>query len=484
MSGDSSGMIIGGVLLLGALPMIATAAVAAGGAYAAFKVAELGYHAYKAHQFEASHRASAALQRSTQAMQQQMDRQAAQQQQARARHAEKVKAHSVSLHQMASAPQPDLEAIRLERERLDREMAATALRRERAALRQESERDMAAIIQATEEAAKEREKLVAWSKQDAKSLQQQRQFAEEAVTDGQETLALLKKMDDGKDVMLASGIRALSAQVQRAEQALASGTYQAAAATAQAATGSGLRLAAQHAQKQLDTDALRGDLLARMQALAAELQSCRAFSFHDGCTGTDETVDLADFSQGLWQQAAERVQQAIAFAGDADMAQLDALEQQFSEDVLPSAKRMMESAQEQMTTYYQKLYTAETLIAAMQSNNFTCVEAVQPQDDKTQELALLFKDPSGCQFVISLDADCAQAADVMQLGLHLLPGEGRQPSEQEIACMRQHLIQSMGACGVETELACTGSVNTTTAHPEYADLSCLREQPAQLRAQA
>lgn len=480
MSGDSTGALLGGALLLGMLPVIAGTAAAAGVAYGAVKAGQWAYRSYKRHQMEVSAQASAPVREAVRAINVSLEQRAQADSQLRQAHAQSVQACADSLRQMAAAPQVDEAAIRAKREELEKRMAADSLRKECAGLRRKAERDVAAALAASGKAAKAREALIAWTARDEESLSRQRRFVEEALADAREALAALRGMDDGGSAALEESSRALDGQLRQAEQALARGEYQLAAAMAQAAAMDSLSLAARHMQEQMDVEGLRTDLLARIEGLTGELQQRRIFTFHDSCAGCDERADLSDYSQGLWASAGEALRSARESVLTADKAGLEALWQDFSEELEPSVRRMMEDAQAQMLLYYQKLYAAENVIYTMQENNLTCVDVVQPQDDKTQELALLFADPFGTKLVVTLDADMASAAARMKLELHV-PEGGRQPTEQELDAVRRHLQQGMQACTLGAQLSCCGNVGSATAHPEYSDLSRLREKPAQAR---
>ncbi|MBQ2955072.1 MAG: hypothetical protein IJE08_01280 [Clostridia bacterium] len=483
MSGDSFGVLVGGALILGALPVVAGAALASGAAYATYKVAQTGYRVYRKNRLNASQNASPTLRTAVQSLQNRMDRQTEQADLARARHIEAVRRQGAQLRDAASSRRPDPQAMAAAREAVDREMRAESLRQERETLRREAMKDMADILAASQQAYRLRRELADWAAQDERNRQIQNRLTAESIMDARETLTLLQDAAKSGDDQFVRSAEEIERQVRESEQAFLNGNLQNACVQAQYAVVSGLTLISEHADRQFEEDELRADLLTRMEGLQAELGACRSFRFIDPNTGRPEEANLAEYSQGLWDSTSDDLQRAIETARHANRSELDALEYHFEQDLHPAARRMMESSSQQMLSYYQKLYTAETIISAMHDNNFHCQSAVQPQDDKTQELALLFTDPTGAQLVVSLDSDAAQDMDSIRLGMHVVPGEGVQPSEQELDSLRSYLTESLSGDGVEAELHCSGQVNRPTALPQYANLELLRAEPARVRTE-
>jgi len=483
MSGDNTGALVGGALLLGALPLIASAALATGAVYATYKVCQTGYKAYHRHRLNASQNTSSTLRTTVQAIQTRIDRQAKQANQCREKHIESVRKQGEQLCDAASASQPNPRAMAAAREAVDREMRAEALRQEREVLRREAMKDMTDILVASQQAYKLQRDLADWSAQDEQNRRTQNRLAAESIMDAREMLALLNECSVSSDAKFAQSAEEIERQVRASENAFMNGDLQIACVQAQHAISSGLMLITNHAEQKFEEDELRADLLFRLEGLQAELESARRFRFTDPNTGNPEDVDLAEYSQALWDSTCDKVRQAIESIHRANGSELDALEYLFEQELHPSARRMMESSAQQMLSYYQKLYTAETIIATMCENNYHCTSVAQPQDDKTQELALLFTDPTGSQLVVSLDSDAAKDIDFVQLGMHVVPGDGVQLSEQELASLRNNLVKNLSGDGIDAELHCCGQVNRPTAMPQYADLNLLRAQPAQVRTE-
>lgn len=469
MSGDSVGYLVGGALLLGALPMIATGALAAGTAYAAVKIGQFSYRQCKRYrQLNASPTASAAMRRTTGMINHRLDDQAQQTSQLRARQSDAVRQCGQELqHALAGK---DYEQIRRAQQALEREMQqSNEMCRAREELHRQARQDIQRMIADLDQAHKAFQALTDWNNTDEGSRRAQHQIAMEAIEQARASTELLRQLEE-PDQEVAAAIAALSALMDQAEQTLHTGQYQATCVIAQSISSKALMSAAEAAQREIETEERRSDLLCALEGWKARLQATRAFTFTDR-TGREEKVDLAEYCQH-WEDNARKLNELSVAVPKASGAALLQIEKE-SASLIAQASQMINTAVRHAMLYYEKLMAAEMVIDLMGQNNFTCVDAAQPNNDKAEDLLCLrFAEPGGTEFVVSLDT---RDFNRMDLGLHVVPGTGRLPSEQELDAMRGHLTDGLGTTGLKARLECQGNVYQPTSRPEYIDLAKLRQ---------
>ena len=488
MSGESGGIIIGGILMVGALGVVLTGAAAYGAVRLGIAAAKAGVRAYTHHQQRKqmeNMQVSQELNELYAKMQHALDNQAALSDKYRQDLAKELEQASVRLEEMARM---DNQAVSNWQSKLDtaREALATKVRQNgkahRDSIAAQTRAEMTQLIAETESAREALQRSVDWNSRQAEHVAMQKSLAATLLHDAAASVKLLASLDTGMTNGFSSRVSVLKANMAAAQPHFDNGMWDLCAADCQDLIFRSARLALEQSQKQLEADEMRADLTARLEGLAAQLEACRHVQFLDEYLNEDVKEDLNDFSQGEYARLQQRIHELLTQIQSVAMTteQLQLLHSQINNTIEGNVNTVIATAHQRLLAYYQKMRTMEELTLHMERQNYTMDWACNPGDDPTQPLSVRFTNNASQNSVVVTLHDDMTATDMnrMLMDLDVFFANGRTMTEPEKQALRSHMTQALSAAGLQGNLACTGRVNQESARSELREEESIRATAA------
>lgn len=491
MSGESGGIIIGGIVMVGALGVTLAGAAAYGAirlGIAAAKVgiaaAKAGARAYSRHQQEKQMenlQVSRELDGLYSKMQQAVNNQALLSDQYRQNLAQEVEQAAARLEKLARTDSKAVNNWQAQLDEAREELNAKVRqsnRQHRETVAAQTRAEMTKIIAETESAREALQRSVDWSSRQAEHVAMQKSLASSLLHDAKASMQLLESLDTGMANGFTGRVGVLKSSLETAQQHFENGLWDLCAADCQDLIFRSARMALEQSQAQLEADEMRADVTARLEGLSAQLEACRYVQFLDEYLNEDVKEDLNDFSQGEYVRQQQIVKDMLAKVGSDAMTveQLQVIHGQIDDTLEGNVNTVIETAHQRLMAYYQKMHTMEELTLHMESQNYTMDWACNPNDDPTQPLSVRFtNNASGNSVVVTLRDDMT-AADMnrMMMDLDVFFANGRVMTEPEKQALRDHMTQALSAAGMQGSLSCKGRVNQESSKTEMREEESIR----------
>ncbi|MBR0281853.1 MAG: hypothetical protein IJQ81_09700 [Oscillibacter sp.] len=480
MSGEAGGALIGGLLLLGAVPVILGAAAVVG---AAAGIGAIGKSVAK----EAERRrerqrleldnCSAELQELYGRMNAALARQDSQWNDFHAQMGAQLDGLSKQLQDSVKRGENSEQLNRTLRAARSQTSEMIARNREEMSRRieEESRRETAAILSQMRTAEQARMDAANWREQTEAAKAGQKAMAESLLRDAQASVRLLERLDDG-DAGFAAQTQAMRRACESAGTAIANGAYQTAAAGAQQVITRCASLALTHEQQRREEDEIRLALTSRLQGLRAELRSQSVVKFQDPRFG-EKTERLDSFTQGEFSRIEKEVDEALLRA---EQTRNVHLLRQALEDVenrlVPRVSNVIRVGHEKLLFYYERLHALQVIAEHMKEQDYTVDWAQSAGNDVTQKLALHFRNErSGNSVAVALDENVsAQELGDMAMEVMFYYHGGRDVTEEEKQRIRQGMLQALSREGISGDLHCTGSRNRSADNQTLNSLEAVQ----------
>jgi len=487
MSGDAGGLIIGGIILFGALPAVLTGLAIAGTAFA-------GYHLVKAigkgtqaavkarHERDLQVKAcSAELEKLYADMRKSLDQQAVLNDDYRAELAKKLDQASAELEKLSK--QSDmadwhkaLEAA--QKKTTDIMKTSTAAHAKQSASKAQEEMQKAmALLQSTQAA---KAQLIKWDSEDAADRAMQKAFAQDILRDARASVSMLKGLNSTP--AFAQQVEAMVRSLDAAQKAFDAGQFASALASSQTIITQSATLALRRSQEIMELDEARLYVRSRLEAIAEQLEKSRhvTIMYED-----EEEVenDLNDFCQGHYARLQEEVQQAIARVDSATEPELELMEDEIDAVLEPKIQRVTQTAHNRFLSFYERMHAMEKMIDFMIQQNYEPQGLVSTGGDMSEMMAMKFIHAIN-KDVITLTLDNTHPTDIsqMELGVQSFAGEhNRAMTEPERQVFRQQLMAHLNGEGIGGQISCKGNVGQDSSKKELQDMDqVLAQKPRQL----
>lgn len=484
MSGESGGIIMGGIVLVGAMGVVLAGAAAYGAIRLGVAATKAGIRAYGRHkerqQLEVK-MASRELNELYTRMQQAVEQQAVLSDQYRQGLEKEV--HQSAEH-LETLVRQDNQAVENWRRQLD-DTQKTLLdqvrqngKQQRDQIARQTRQEMSQLIAETESARAALRDSIDWSSRKAEQLAMHKSFAASLLQDARASLRLLESLDVGMANGYAGKVDVLRTSLSAAERHFNNELWDLCAADCQDLIFRSARIALEQSQTQLEADEMRADVTARLEGLAAQLDACRQVQFFDEYLNEDVTEDLNDFTQGEYERQQQAVRDLLARTASDTMTveMLQAIHEEIDSTLEGNVSTVIEVAHQRLLAYYQKTRTMEELTNHMMSQNYDMDWACNPSDDPTQPLSVRFTNrASGNSVVVTLHDDMT-ASDMnrMMMDLDVFFSNGRTVTESEKQDIRDHMTQALSAAGLAGNLACQGRVNQESSRTERREEETIR----------
>lgn len=485
MSGEAGGVLIGGIVLLGALPVVLAGAAVVGAAAGAVAIGRAavraGAEAHRRKQL-AVEGCSAELSALYRQMQGALDAQSRFQAEFYERVQQQMDQLSGEMRQAAQAGGDKLDGLL--RQAKDQQLQAMGAARteELERVRRETEAETGAAMQVFQEAQRAKMEVLDWKASTAAARAGQEAMARDLLRDAEATLRLLESLGTD-DAAFRQRVESMRGAYQTAAQALERGGFQAAAAGAQQVVSRGASLALEQELRQRERDQVRVALTARLEGLLAELDAQKAITFQDDLYGqVEEHMD--DFTQGAFSQIRQQAQAQLDGLRSPEgrswsAGKLQLLLDEAEAELLPQAGSVLRTGYDKMLQYYQRLHALETVSGYMEEQGYA-VDWIQPAGgDVTQKLVVNFREPqSGNTIAVSLDED-AGSEDIGRMAMEVLfyYANGRPVTEEEKETLRQGVLDALREKGLTGALHCTGCVDQEAADKTLGSAQAVEKLP-------
>lgn len=469
MSGEATGAIVGGMLLIGALPIVLAGAAIAGCAAGAVTMGSAAVKAGIRHHEKKKRLEVEACSQELSDLYRQMQGVLGRQSSMSTQYYQNVERDMEQLSRQLQEwlnGERDIGKLTQQIQRAKRESVKAmedTRRREMDRVHQEGQSELATITSELEKAQKTKLDLLNWKAETPAAKARQKALAQEILRDARATLQLLRTLAGAaREEGFQAQVEAMQRSYQTAEAALDAGSFQQAVAGGQRIISRGAALALAHSQKQMETDEILIALEARLDGLKAELEARRVVSFEDELYGPIEE-ELDDFTQGEYSQVLTHIQDLLTHvrAGEDSPARLEQLLRQVEDELVPYADRVVRIGEEQLLGYYEKLHALQTISGYMQEQGYQTIWAQPVGGDVTQKLAVQFQEPvSGNTISVALDGN-ASAEDIGKMAMEVMfyYQNGRPVTEDEKQSFREGMLNALRSRGLDGALSCTGSVN-------------------------
>lgn len=468
MSGEGGGAIVGGLLLVGALPYIlagvAIAGCAAGTVALGSAAVKAGLRHHERNKQLKAEQCSQELSELYRRMQTAMDRQDSLSEQYYRTVEQQMAQLSRQLRQEAGEWNAGRLEERIQQAKRESTDAMGAVRaRELDRIHRETQAELSQIRTDLEAMQKTKMDLLDWKAETSAARTQQKELAQNILRDAKATVRLLRTLaNSSREEGFLSQVDAMERSYQAAKAALEAGVFQQAAAGGQRIISRGAGLALEHTQKQQEADEILAVLETRLEGLKAELETQQIVSFEDEFYGPVKE-NLDEFTQGEFSVVLERIQALLdrVHGGEESPALLEQLLAEVENKLVPHADQVVRVGMEKLLGYYERLHALQTISGYMREQGYQ-VSWIQPAgDDVTQELAVQFREPvSGNTVSVALDED-AGAEDIGRMTMEVMfyYQNGRPLTEDEKRFVREGLLDTLKSKGLNGTLSCTGSVN-------------------------
>lgn len=484
MSGDAGGALIGLALALAAAPALIAGAAVIGTAYAAYKAGGYLVNAAKEHhqkvQLEIDN-CSSDLKKMYSSINQAVDNASKLQYEYNVKAAQRMEAISREIEAITSE---DVELgswnKRLDEGRRELERSISLSASETSAeIKAQFRRSAAESISVIKKEQSLKADIVDFKSKKASDIAQAKAVAALSLGDARATVKLLSGLSGSSaDKELHNKAAIVSSNLARVEDAFNNGLYEASLTGANNIVTEGALIAADFAAASLERGQAVLEYQTKIVALLSELESRRMLTVTLEC-GDKETVDLADFSQGMYERAEAQLKEKLrqsqtewdnvsletvrAGIQTCDMINTD------SEDI--SVARIIDVATERMQSYYQKLAALDIVSEYMEAQGFSLDWAQPVGDDITQKLVIGFSNTvTGNTISVSIDTEGKiddMCSYVMELAYYY--NNDRPVTEQEKARLRSGLNAALSEKGLRGLLDCTGSYDMSSGNEALSD---------------
>lgn len=485
MSGDGFGIILGGAMLIGSIPVILGGAALIGAAYGGLKMAgsltRKGIEVHKRKTLEVEN-CSIRMQQMFQDLESSLRRQ---EQADLSFHEELAKKLEAAANQARETAlhAPDIKEFDVKLNQLQKELTAQCrvdARNHREETARKTHQEAEKTISAMREAMQTEADAVEWAKKDAASQALQRTYAEQTLRDARAALKMLDTLTQNTgDAAFQQQAEVLRTSLHQTENMLAGGSFQAACSAAQQLITQAAVLAVEHEQKVIELDNRRVEVVGRVEALLEEMNRLRTVRFTD-CDADGNQLeteeDLNDFSQGKYVQMQDQLRELAFRARKADSPELDAILMELETRVDGEAHRIMQTSVDLLKTYYERQHIMDCLLEFFSTQDMEFDWAANPGDDRSQELTAHFtnRNDDSTVAVILKDGQNGSTGIDMKIYFH----NGRPVSQARMLSLRSEAAQALQAKGMKANIGCTaGTQNTQSQDPRYDHEKDVRELP-------
>ena len=498
MSGDGGGILIGGALLVAAMPIVLGGAVVVGCTYGLIKLASAGVKAAERHHHETElkvERCSAELAAVYGELETAMKNERAASKEYFESVETKLKATSTEIEKAASRA-PDTAAIRLEAKRAQ-EAGSAALGAERKKelerIQKETKAECERITAALAESQKTMMKLKSWTSAKATETAEQMTVAKELLRDAKASVDLLERIakNDPFNAGFTGQVNAMIEAYNQASAAFNDGVYQRAASTAQTIITRSASLAIEHEEEIVVRDQMLAAAEARLEGLREQLKTMRSVTFEDETYGEVEE-ELDAYTQGefgkLEQEVCELLDKVRASAEHAapSRAELQELEAYLENKLTPRANELVEQGHKRLIQYYERLHAFEVITEHLKQNGYEAEFGALPQNDRTQKMVVKFVEPvNGNSISVTLDEDMT-TEDIGRMAMEVMfyYENGRPVTEAEKQEIRKGIENALHEKGLGGTLSCTGSVGKQASDDRFNSEEKVQSIPAEVRVRA
>ena len=490
MSGEATGILIGGALLIGALPVILAGAAVIGAAAGAAKVGSSAMKAHAARKQEEERRQKLEISQCSREMSDMYDRlrSVMARQSERSREYDEAVARqmtefSARLRSQAQNAKDAAQMERVLREARERNFRALTLRREQeiSRIHEEARQETGKILHEMERAQAENMKLSDWQKDTASAKAAQKTMAMEFLRDAGASVRLLENLARSSyDENFRLRVQTQRRSYETAQQSFQKGIYQAAIANAQQIVIRGASLAVEHEQKEQELYELRTAVEARLEGLGAEMDTQEKVVFQDELYGQVEEF-LDDFTQGGFDRVRKEIDAMLSELRSENgrsysAVKLHEMQDDIENRLVPHAADVIRVGYEKIQGYYERLHALQIISAFMKDQGYSMSWAQPAGDDMTQKLVISFREStSGNTVSVSLDED----ADVREIGRMVMEvmfyyDNGRPVTEQEKQALRGGMTDALRKAGLSGALNCSGAVNQPAENQTFNSAESVR----------
>ena len=489
MSGDGLGIVLGGAILIGAMPVIISGAAVIGAAYGGLKLA--GFLARKG--IDAHHRktieaenCSVRLQNMYKDLELTLKRQEAADIRFHADLAKELEAAAASARQTALQA-PDTKGFEVKMNQVHQDMTAKCrvdAKHHRETTERLAHQEAEKTISAMREAMRAEADAVDWAKKDAAAQALQRTYAENLLRDARASLKILDSLAQNTgDPAFQQQVEVIRASLRQAEAMLAGESFQAAASSAQQLITQTAILAVEEEQKVIEMDNRRVEVVGRIEALEEEMKQLRTLRFTD-CDSDGNPLeteeDLNDFSQGKYVQMQDALRQMAFRAQKADGPELDAILMDLDARVDGEVHRIMQSSIDLLKTYYERQHIMDCLLEFFSTQDMEFDWAANPGDDRSQDLTAHFTNPNddSTVAVILKDGNNGSTGIDMKIYFH----NGRPVPAARMLSLRTQAAKALEARGMKAKIGCEQATqNTQSQDPRFDSEDAVRKIPTTVK---
>lgn len=488
MSGEGGGAIVGGLLLVGALPYIlvgvAIAGCAAGTVALGSAAVKAGLRHHERNKQLKVEQCSRELSELYRRMQAAMERQDSLSEQYYRTVERQMARLSLQFQEEGERDIGRLEEMIQQAKRESADAMGAVRLRELDRIHREAQLELSQIRNDLEAMQKTKLELLNWEAERSAARTQQEALAQNILRDAKATLKLLRTLvGSSREEEFLRQVDAMERSYQTAGAALETGAFQQAAAGGQWIISRGAGLALEHAQKQQEADEILAALEVRLEGLKAELEAQQVVSFEDEFYGPVKE-NLDEFTQGEFSVVLERIQALLdrVQGGEETPALLEQLLAEVENELVPHADQVVRIGMKKLLGYYERLHALQTISGYMRGQGYQ-ISWVQPAgDDVTQELVVQFLEPvSGNTVSVALDEDVG-AEDIGRMAMEVMfyYQNGRPLTENEKRFIREGMLDTLKSKGLNGALSCTGSVNQEAADKRLETAEAVQSIPPKL----
>ena len=492
MSGDGGGILIGALLLIGALPYILAGAAAVAAAAGVIRLGKAAFSAAVEHhqktQLEVDEcsaelsglyaRLEAAV-----ARQDQMGDQFFQELDAQMARIESDAKEAVASNKEESvaAAEKVLRDVREQTSRAIGEQRQTEMAR----IRQETEAETAKIMGELREAQKVRVEAADWSLKTEAARAQQKALAQSLLRDAKASVKLLRTManSDG-DPTFSAKVTVIENTLATAESSVESGLFQVAATSAQQVITRSASLALEHECDRSERDFARAAVRGRLEGLKAELEALEWMDYVDERFG-HVTEHMDDFTQGAFTRLMDDIDAELtSISGDEGRMlspeRLDLKLQYVEDELVPRADAVVRTGHARLAQFYERLHALSILEQYMKGQGYVCDWKQMAGGDATQKAVVHFTEPvTGNSIAVSLDDEDPSKAELDRMAMEVMFyfANGQVVTEPEKQRIRAGMVEALAAEGLAGHVACTGSVGAESTDQTMREQTSVEELP-------
>ena len=489
MSGEGGGILIGGLVLVAALPVVLAGAAMVGAAVGLGALGRAAIHAGIEH-----HRKTKLELDNVSAELGQMYGKLRSTVEAQRRLSEEYDRKIAREFTAASERMNQAVERGMDRSKMDRMLQDTrssvntqiqeTRNRELTQFRENAKREAAAQISALEQAQKMKLSLNCWKQQTAAAKANQKAIAASLLRDAKSTIVLLRSLSaSSTDPAYVQQVQVYEDSHRGLEQAMQAGAYQSVAASAQNIITNGARLAMEYELSESEKDEIRVALVMRLTELDAEFDSTAKVQLNVGfCDGQEEYLD--DFIQGRYSEVQEEIRALLQEIRSEEgqrysLQKLQLLQAEVEDSLVPKAYSLRDEAYANLISYYERLRALEIISDYMKDQGYQVDWAQTAGNDASQKLVVHFTQPvNGNSVSVALDRD-ATTTDIDRMAMEVMfyYGNNNQVSELEKERLRQRMLAALKRERLGGNLSCTGNVDQQASDKTLHDQAAVRSMP-------